>query len=89
MSQIYALEGMGAGRGLITGGIARAKQLAALRKANADRDKDLPKLPAGSLGNFRSGMQCVPSKVGRICATLRFFSLLCACLAFFYGCYIS
>jgi hypothetical protein len=69
---------MGTGRGLIPGGIARAKQLAAQRKANADRDKDLPKLPAGSLGNFRSGMQCVPSKVERTCATF-YASFLYVC----------
>lgn len=38
-------------------------QIAAEKKANAERDADLPIAPGGSLGTFKDGLQSLPLKV--------------------------
>ena len=48
------------------GAIIRMKQLADEKKANAERDADLPPVPSGSLGTFKRGLQSMPLKVQEI-----------------------
>lgn len=38
-------------------------QIAAEKKANKERDADLPPIPGGSLGTFKQGLQSLPLKV--------------------------
>ena len=48
------------------GAIIRMKQLADEKKANAERDADLPPVPSGSLGTFKRGLQSMPLRVQEI-----------------------
>eukprot|EP00599_Poterioochromonas_sp_BG-1_P007637 CAMPEP_0173138546 /NCGR_PEP_ID=MMETSP1105-20130129/3755_1 /TAXON_ID=2985 /ORGANISM="Ochromonas sp., Strain BG-1" /LENGTH=563 /DNA_ID=CAMNT_0014051163 /DNA_START=46 /DNA_END=1733 /DNA_ORIENTATION=- len=52
--------------GFIEGAIRRINQLSKERKENAERDADLPKIPGGSLGTFKNGLQSIPLKIQNI-----------------------
>lgn len=66
LKKVRNLEDLGFGRGILTGAIVRMNQIAAEKKANAARDADLPKIPGGSLGSFKNGLQSLPLRVQEI-----------------------
>ncbi len=66
LKKVKNLETLGNGPGILEGALIRMKQLADERKANAERDADLPTVPAGSLGTFKRGLQSLPLKVQEI-----------------------
>jgi protoporphyrinogen/coproporphyrinogen III oxidase len=63
LKKVYRLEDLGFNRGIVSGALVRLNQIAAEKKANAERDADLPNIPGGSLGTFRRGLQSLPLKV--------------------------
>jgi len=63
LKKVYNLEDLGFNRGFLSGAIVRIQQLNAERERNAERDADLPKIPGGSLGTFRDGLQSLPLAV--------------------------
>eukprot|EP01038_Epipyxis_sp_PR26KG_P007265 gene7265-9904_t len=69
LKKVKNLEDLGVTNGILEGAIVRIQQLSAERKANAERDADLPKVPGGSLGTFKNGLQSLPLKVQEILGT--------------------
>ena len=63
LKKVKNLETLGNTPGILEGAIIRMKQLAEEKKANAERDADLPTVPGGSLGTFKRGLQSLPLKV--------------------------
>lgn len=63
LKKVKVLEDLGFTRGVLDGAIVRMFQMAAERKQAAERDADLPKLPSGSLGSFKNGLQSIPLKI--------------------------
>ena len=66
LKKVKNLEDLGVTRGVLDGAIVRINQIGAEKKANADRDADLPSVPGGSLGTFKRGLQSLPLKVKEI-----------------------
>lgn len=69
LRKVKALEDLGVTPGILDGAIVRINQIAAEKKANAERDADLPKIPGGSLGSFKEGLQSIPLRVKSILIT--------------------
>eukprot|EP01039_Chlorochromonas_danica_P007284 gene7284-8061_t len=65
LKKVFRLESLGVTRGVLDGAIVRMKQMAAERKATAERDADLPKVAGGSLGSFRDGLLSVPQRIAQ------------------------
>lgn len=66
LKKIKRLEELGCTRGILDGLLVRLLQLKAQRKAApVSVVQDLPEVPSGSLGTFRSGMQTLPRAVHR------------------------
>lgn len=63
LKKVKVLEDLGFTRGVLDGAIVCMFQMAAERKQAAERDADLPKLPSGSLGSFKNGLQSIPLKI--------------------------
>ena len=66
LKKVKNLEDLGFTPGILDGAIVRIRQLQAEKKANAARDADLPKVPGGSLGTFKRGLQSLPLKVQEV-----------------------
>ena len=66
LKKVKNLEDLGFTPGILDGALVRIKQIAAEKKANAERDADLPVVKGGSLGTFRRGLQSLPIKVQEI-----------------------
>jgi len=69
LKKVKNLEDLGFGPGILTGAIVRINQIAAEKKANAERDADLPKIVGGSLGSFKRGLQSLTLRVQEILGT--------------------
>eukprot|EP01032_Pedospumella_encystans_P024553 gene24553-27767_t len=63
LGKMANLEDVGFGRGILTGAFARFKQIRQERLAKGTQNMDLPRVPRGSLGSFKKGMQSVPIKI--------------------------
>jgi len=66
LKKVKNLEDLGVTPGILDGAIVRINQIAAEKKANAERDADLPPVKGGSLGSFQDGLQSLPLKVQEI-----------------------
>lgn len=63
LKKVKNLENLGFTRGVLDGAVVRVNQIGAEKKANTERDADLPAVPGGSLGTFKRGLQSLPLKV--------------------------
>lgn len=66
LKKIKNLEDLGFTRGILDGALVRVNQISQEKKQNAERDADLPKIPGGSLGSFKNGLQSLPLKTKEI-----------------------